>query len=322
MGIAVEDKLSRFARHRTAACWTVGVAAIVLRCALIPVLPIPQPVVADDFSHLLMADTLLHGRVTNPTHPLWMHFETLHVIQRPHYGSDYFPGNGAVLAASRFITGYPWPGVLLLSGLCCALICWMLQGWMPPRWALFGGGLAVLRFAIGSYWVNSYYGGFLPALGGALVAGSYARLARRCHGRRSLVFAIGLSILAFTRPYEGLFFAAPFVIAILYRSWRDLRFVVPVAVMMALTAVALGEYFFRITGSPMVTSYKVNQKEYGWPMSFAWARPVPMEHRNIELHRYYLYELDEHHKVDSIPNFIQFLTFRVQEYWRFLSGRC
>jgi hypothetical protein len=315
-----EERLSTFAVHRRAACWTVGVAAIVIRSALIPVLPVPEPVVADEFSHLLMADTLLHGRVANPTHPLWIHFETLHVIQRPHYASNYFPGQGAVLAASHFLSGHPWPGIVLLSGICCGVICWMLQGWMPARWALLGGGLAVLRFAIGSYWVNSYYGGFLPAIGGALVAGSYPRLVQHITFRRSLVFGLGLSILAFTRPYEGLFFVTPFVAALLLRSWRDLRFVLPVAVTAALTLSALGGYFYRITGSPVITSYSVNQKEYGWPMSFAWASPATMHHRATELHRFYLNELDEHNKVDSIANFVQFLAFRLQEYWRFFMG--
>jgi hypothetical protein len=78
-----ENRLCMFALHRSRACWTVGITAIVIRLALIPVLPVPQPVVADEFSHLLMADTLLHGRVANPAHQLWPHFETLHVIQRP-----------------------------------------------------------------------------------------------------------------------------------------------------------------------------------------------------------------------------------------------
>lgn len=315
-----EKRLYTFALHRNTACWTVGIAAIVIRSVLIPVLPVPQPVVSDEFSHLLMADTLLHGRVANPTHALWQHFETLHVIQRPHYASDYFPGQGAVLAASRLLTGHPWPGILLLSGVCCGLTCWMLQGWIPARWALLGGGLVVLRFAIGSYWINSYYGGFLPAIGGVLVAGCYPRLVHRITMRRSLVFGLGLSILAFSRPFEGLLFSIPFGAALFLRSGRVLRFALPVAITASLTFFALGTYFFRVTGSPIRTSYTVNQKEYGWPLSVAWAKPVPIAHRAVELHRYYLYELDEHEKVASVGNFIQFLVFRLQEYWRFFVG--
>ena len=37
-----------------------------------------------------------------------------------------------------------------------AVLYWMLRGWMPARWALFGVVLAALRFGIASYWVNSY----------------------------------------------------------------------------------------------------------------------------------------------------------------------
>src|SRR5438093_1094734 len=137
-----EAALARMARRPALGFAAVGCAAIVVRLALIPVLPVPQPVVSDEFSHLLLADTLLHGRVANPTHQMWQHLKSLQIIQQPHYVSNYFPGHAAVLAAARLLTGNPWFGVLLLSGVCCAVIAWALAGWMPTRWALFGGLLA------------------------------------------------------------------------------------------------------------------------------------------------------------------------------------
>ena len=43
---------------------------IALRLALLPQYPIPSPNVSDDFSYLLLADTLRHFHLANPPHPL------------------------------------------------------------------------------------------------------------------------------------------------------------------------------------------------------------------------------------------------------------
>src|SRR5260370_32459305 len=116
----------------------------------------------------------------------------------------YYLGQGLALAAGQVIFGHPFWGVWLSAGLMCAAICWMLQGWLPPGWALLGGMLAVMRLALFSYWINGYYGGALAAVGGALVLGAFPRILRMARIRDGLLMAAGIIILAFSPPHAGL----------------------------------------------------------------------------------------------------------------------
>src|SRR5207248_4163858 len=90
----IERRFAQIAHKRGLAVIAVGVLALALRLALLPLLPVPKPAIHDEFGYLLLADPFAHGRMTHPTHPMWIHFETFHVNHVPTYTAMTYPAQG------------------------------------------------------------------------------------------------------------------------------------------------------------------------------------------------------------------------------------
>jgi hypothetical protein len=294
----IEQGLSKFAERKKLAIVVLFFSVIAVRLLVLPLLPVPVPGIHDEYSYLLLADTLAHGRLANPPHPMWVSFEAFHINWFPTYSSMYPPAQGFVLALGQTL-GHPWIGVVLSNAAMCAAILWMLQGWFPARWALLGGVLAALKFAVASYWMNSYWGGAVAATAGALVLGALARIVKLATIRDALLLGLGVAILANSRPYEGFLFCIPAAAWFLWwlagktgsRDALPLRMrnvLLPLTAALILTAACMGYYNWRLTGNPLQMPYLLNIRTYHTAQVFLWGHAKPEQHyRNQQFEDFY-----------------------------------
>ena len=293
---------------------------------------IPEPEVHDEFAHLLAADTFAHGRLTNPTHPMWIHFETIQVIHQPSYMSKFPPGQGVILAVGQVLSGKPILGVWISFGLMCAAVCWMLYAWVRPSWAFLGGFLVMLHPSLGlnGYWAQSYWGGAVAATGGALVIGGLRRIVRRAQMRDALLLAIGLALLANSRPYEGLLFSLPTAVVLLVwictRQRADFRIaitriVLPLFVIVTLTGIAMVFYNLSGTGSLFLTPYQVHEATYGEPPKFPWQALYPQPTYNHKvMANNVATELTVFNQRRLVMDFLLWKKGALRSYWDFYLG--
>lgn len=302
-----ERLASRFAERKRLAVGVIFLGVLAVRLAVLPLLLVPVPGIHDEFSYLLMADTFAHGRLANPPHPMWMSFETFHVNWFPTYSSMYPPAQGLVLAIGQ-VAGTPWIGVLLSDAAMCAAILWMLQAWMPARWAFLGALFAALNLAIASYWMNSYWGGAVAAAGGALLLGALARLKRQPSAGGALILGVGVAILANSRPYEGLLLCIPaglWLLAWLGGTLKSrftlpvrLRTVfVPMGAVLVLTFAFIGYYNWRLTGNALLMPHVLNTRTYHTTPLFLWQHAKPeMTYHNQQFEDFYNgWEREDYH---------------------------
>jgi hypothetical protein len=323
-----EAAFRAIARHRTPVAISIGCTVLAIRAALLPAWKIPTPSVPDEFSYLLLADTFASGRVTNPSHSMWQHFETPYVLHQPTYTSAYAPAQGLILAAGKVLTGRSWWGVWFSVGVMCTVLCWMLQQWLPPGWAMAGAVWAALQLGLTSYWINSYWGGAAAATGGGLILGAAARLSRAVTATNCGVMAIGLALLAASRPYEGGILGTCVIACLIWDLLRRhraspirIRTVLPGLGILLICGAALSYYCWRITGSPVKLPQYAYMQQYAFTKAFLWqkAPPAPM-FRDPIFREEMGYFLIEQRQFDSFVTACRYTTYKAMAIGTFYLG--
>jgi hypothetical protein len=327
--LAIRAWFRATARNRSRAVLFTGLIAVAAHLCALPILRAPVPGLHDEFSYLLAADTFASGRLANPTHPLWIFFESFHIEHQPTYASMYPPAQGLVLALGQ-VLGHPAIGVWLSTALFCASICWMLQAWVPPGWAFLGGLIAVMRIGVFSYWANTYWGGSVAALGGCLAWGAFGRLRRNPQPGAAALLGLGLILLGSSRPYEGFWVSLPIAGALVWWMIRQPRkagpllrgVIAPLALVLAIGGAAMAYYNWQVFGSPLTLPYTVNRNLYSVAPNFPWQefRPEPSYNHAVMKQFYTAIETGGFQSARTFLNFLRLTRYKLFTIWVFFLG--
>lgn len=299
------------ARREMLACAAVLFLTLGIRAALLPWYPPPLPTIHDEFSYLLAGDTYASGRLTNPAHPMWQHFETFHELMQPTYASRHPVLQGMVLAFGEKVFGQPWAGVYLSVGLMCAAVCWMLYGWVSADFAFLGGLLFALHCGIFGYWMNSYWGGAVAAIGGSLVLGALIRIWRGQRAVHWITLASGLAILMHSRPWEGVVLGAE-ALAVVAWAWRafspgwkaaSARATVPALAILLASMGALLLVNHRVTGDAFLLPHDLYWRQYAMAPVFVFM-PLSKEktyHHPLMHEQFGVWEVEQWREVRNDP---------------------
>jgi len=328
----LESGVKSVAPRRWACALILFLFPIVLRLLLLPVYGVPRPVISDEYAYLLQSDTFASGRLTNPAPPMPEHFASVYILTRPTYTAEYQIGQALALAAGQVATGWPWAGVLLSMGILCAVVYWALLAWIPSVWA-FAGTLVVIDISLGvlSYWTNSYWGGNVPAIGGALALGGLARIPGKSPLLYSVLAAAGLTILLNSRPLEGVFLIVVAATALAFWTLRAKRLrpvllftrVMPALAVSALVALAFaGFYNSRVTTKPGEFPYLLYRSRYGLPQGFFWQKPLVVNTAAMpsDIRSEYEDQLRQHARRRSVKGLAGATGGKLRRFWEFYIG--
>ena len=220
------------------------------------------PIVHDEASYLLQAQTFALGRWAMPSPPLPEFFEQFHVFVTPAFASKYPPGHGLLMVPGIWL-GAPGLVPVLLSGLAAALVFILVR-------RVTNGWIALLTFMLwlpmrANLWFRPSY--FSENTTSVLWLLGWWALVEWCDSGRERWLALiagCIAWMAITRPLTAVAFAPPIAAVVLWRvargrAWRSL---VRPAALAALIVAVIPVWSAKTTGNWRETPYGLYSKMY------------------------------------------------------------
>lgn len=295
------------APRRSVAYASIAVLALVAAASRTSLVGDPHPPwYTDDFGYALTADTFVHGRITNPPHPMRDSFMSLYVLQTPTYNSMYQAGPGLLVAAGQVLFHRRVVALWIASAAAACASCWAVEAAVPFAIAWLAGLLMAIH-PVMLDWTSHYHGAPLIAFGGALTIGGALRLRKQPARLPQIAMGAGMAILANMRPYEGFVIA---VIALLL-AWRF----VPLAMGIALFGLAVTAYYDRaVTGNALLLPYSAYNARYLSAPNFIWQGPYPKrEYPTAEMEKRYRIFRHYYERSRNLKDFFSSARGRIRE---------
>ncbi|MBM3965498.1 MAG: hypothetical protein FJ308_10620, partial [Planctomycetes bacterium] len=289
-------------------CWywlLPGVAAFAVAASISWWIP-PVPSVHDDFGHLLIAETLLHGRLSNPTPPSAESLQTFHEVVYPRYTAKFPIGTGAMLAIGKLFLGTYCAGMWLSAAFACSAITWMLMAHFHRNYALLFGILAATHPYWQTGWSQDFTNGWLAVGSMSLIVGGLLRIRGRLvrehrvdatAWQQATMVAMGIVIGIFSRPYETVvvtsILALPLLWKILHYGWYKVPHwwlsAAPGFCILLLGFGFQGLINRSVTGNWLQLPYRLHEEQYGVAPVFVWQSPntPSLGHRFLEQKKFH-----------------------------------